>query len=292
MVNSRLVRRLETRLENGILILFGIVHSDLVGVSKELSLFSFGYFLFELLLVHSQEWEVASSFLVHHEQEDGHDHDPVKVVGQYRAVSGRVLPAKQGIENHPTVVSLGVAAVDVPDTGRDFVGARATAGFSNITARLFGEDVHFKVPDGTREEAGTDEVDEAGGGNQENLDGHEVTTAIDNVTDEGTSEYTANDGDGKGGCRSTQGDTTDEDDGFQTFTKSCDERQDGDGIFFGPSSRVEFLVPSQLGPLSVRLDQSLCDLDSPLFSHFVNTKHSDTHDSNHDGSDHGKDTFP
>lgn len=226
--------------------------------------------------------------------EQQHDEDPVDVVGDDGAVGGRVLPAKQGVEDLPTVVSLWVAAVDVPDRLTNVVGAGARAVLGDVAAGLLGEDVHLEVPDGAREQAGGNEIEEAGGGDEEDLDGQVVAAAVDEVANGDTGGEAADDGDGEGGGRGAERDTADEDNELDTLTQGGDEGQQGHGVLAGPGGGLHALPDGGLlvaGGL-VGVENGLCDLDSPLFLHLVETQHGETHDADHDGRDDGEDAFP
>ena len=61
------------------------------------------------------ERPVALHLMVPHGEEHGNDEDPVHVVGNDRAVRGRVSPAQNGIEEAPTAtaVQLRAAALGV-----------------------------------------------------------------------------------------------------------------------------------------------------------------------------------
>lgn len=62
------------------------------------------------------EGPVAFLLITSHAEECNNHSDPVKVVRKYTAVSRRVLPAENGIEDAPpaAAVELGIAAVNMP----------------------------------------------------------------------------------------------------------------------------------------------------------------------------------
>lgn len=107
--------------------------------------------------------------LVHHEKKDHHDHNPVTIVRDDGTISGRVLPTKNGIENHITVLGFRVATVDVPDTLSNLIRARTITFFRNVTTSPSVKLVRLEVPNSTREQGCTNKIDEAGRSNEENL---------------------------------------------------------------------------------------------------------------------------
>lgn len=248
-----------------------------------------------LFLEAANERNFATTLLnVAKTKEDANDEDPVDVVRNDGAVGGRVLPSEKGVENFPTVVSLWVAAVDVPDTLLNVVGTGARTILGDITTGLLREDVHLEVPNGTGEETSGNEVEEASRGDEENLDRENVTTTVDEVTNQDTGGETRNDGNGESSSGSSEGDTTNKDDKLDTFTKGGNERKQGHGVLSRPGGGLQALPNGGLLNVSgfVGVQNGLGNLDSPLFLHLVETEHGETHDGNQNGSDDGKDTFP
>ena len=122
---------------------------------------------------------LAALLEVAHEDEGDDDEDPVEVVGEDGADGGGVGPAQEGVEDAPAAaaVELRVAAVDVPDALADVVGAGARADLGGVTADDMVPGVDLKVPDGLGEETGGYEVEEAGGDDEEELQGRGVASS-------------------------------------------------------------------------------------------------------------------
>ena len=172
-------------------------------------------------------------FLEQHQGQHDDDKKPVAVVGDDGAICGRVLPSQQGVEDIPTFVDFWVAAVDVPHALVDVVSTWAGPVFGGVTTCLTTVQVLLEIPDTSGEQAGSDQIQDSGGDTEENLQGDDRTTVIQEATDGETSNDTHDDGQWEGfsGCfRDT--DTTDEDDSFQSFSQGGDEGQDKHGILF------------------------------------------------------------
>ena len=124
-----------------------------------------------------------------HDDETDHDADPVQVVRDDGAISGRVGPAQDGVEDAPPVldgigrgtalkrvrsgrvkVEEGVSYVDVPDALVNIIRARAIAKLVSLAANVLVPLGHLKGPDGAREETSTDEIQKAGRDDKEELE--------------------------------------------------------------------------------------------------------------------------
>ena len=112
----------------------------------------------------------ACPLLIEHADDAEDDENPVHVVRDDRAVSRRVLPAENRIEDIPPVGRLRVAAVHVPNGLRDVVRARPTARFRDIASHLLREFVELDLPDALGEHACRNQVENACRGDQEELD--------------------------------------------------------------------------------------------------------------------------
>ena len=115
---------------------------------------------------------MALHLLIPHRAKRRDDHDPVHVIRNHRAIRGGIRPAKDRVEDPPaaTAVEFRVAVVDVPDRGADVVGARAGAYLGGVAADDVVPVLLLEVPDGFAEEARGDEVEEAGGDYEEDLE--------------------------------------------------------------------------------------------------------------------------
>lgn len=124
---------------------------------------------------HSQ---VAVALIVSHANEVQNSGKPINVVGDDGAVGGRVLPAKNGVKDTPatTAIHFRVATINVPHALGDIVRTSTRSGFAGITTGDLTPLIIFDVPAGFGEEAGSDEVEETGRYDQENLDGSSVAT--------------------------------------------------------------------------------------------------------------------
>jgi hypothetical protein len=118
------------------------------------------------------QWEMACGLLVAHDEEANDDRDPVDVVRDNGTVCCRVLPSEDCVEDTPssTTIEFRVAEVDVPDALSDVVGSCTGSSLSSITSGYVVPVLGFKVPDGSGEETGGDEVEETGGDDEEVLE--------------------------------------------------------------------------------------------------------------------------
>jgi len=121
---------------------------------------------------------VSVLLVVSHGNESNHDDDPVQIVGQHRAVGCRICPAKDGVEDTPsaTAVDLRVAAVDVPYAFTNVVRSWSGSYFGQVSTDDLGPCVHLKRPDCLGEETGSDQVEEAGGDDEEDLKSCTIAT--------------------------------------------------------------------------------------------------------------------
>lgn len=60
---------------------------------------------------------------------------------------------------------------------------------------------------------------------------------------------------------------------------------------FWTKERDPTFIPREMGDVC-SVNKSLGNLDSPLFSHLVNSKHGDSHNCDHASSDDGENAFP
>jgi hypothetical protein len=124
-----------------------------------------------------REGPAAVGLVEPHDDETEHDADPVQVVRDDRAISGRVGPAQDGVEDTPAVldgigrgtalervrrerfnVGTRLSYVDVPDALVDIIRARAIAKLVSLAANVLVPLGHLEAPDGAREETSTDEI--------------------------------------------------------------------------------------------------------------------------------------
>ena len=105
--------------------------------------------------LHLHQRPVSFLFVESHRQEDD-DHDqPVQVVGDDRAIRGRVCPAEDGVENAPSsaAIKLWIAAVDVPHALLNVIGSWAGSGLGRVASGDPAPGMHLEGPDGLGEEA-------------------------------------------------------------------------------------------------------------------------------------------
>lgn len=117
-----------------------------------------------LFLFRLHERKMTIFLLEPHHSKANHDQDPVQVVRKDRAIGRRIRPAEQRIEDAPTAASVDFrrAAIDVPHALADVVGSWSGACFAGVASDGVVPSVVFEEPDRAREEAGGDEVEEAG----------------------------------------------------------------------------------------------------------------------------------
>ena len=136
--------------------------------------------------------------LLERQEQEAHGYgNPVDVVGDDRAVGGRVVPAEDGVEDTPAAaaVELGAAAleelvirspprgdarrdayIDVPNALSNVVRAWPEAQLGRVTANDIVPLLRLEEPDAAREEARSDEVKEAGRDDKKDLDLRQGTT--------------------------------------------------------------------------------------------------------------------
>lgn len=241
-----------------------------------------------------------------------HNHrQPVKIIPDNRAIRSRVRPAKNSIEDAPATAAIDErrAAVDVPDRLADIVGARAGACFGAVAAADLGPGVVLEVPDSAGEEAGRDEVEEAGGDYEEDLEGCLVAAAVkkldaglvlgevlvcdipvDKVSHNYTRQKARHHGQRECRGREAQTDTPNEDDSLKTLTQDSNEGQDEHGVFLCPLLETPFAVV--LAGSTVFGLHGLSQLDTPFLLELGDAKQGSTHDGDDHTGNQGEDTFP
>ena len=131
----------------------------------------------------------------HHFKPDN-DCQPVHIVPNHTAIRGAVLPAENGVEDAPPPAAGRVfwaAAVDVPHALADIVRAWTGSRLSCVTAGYLVPRVLLEVPDAAREETSGHEVEDAGGGNEKDLERGCETAAVDDIADGQSSRQTDDD---------------------------------------------------------------------------------------------------
>jgi hypothetical protein len=231
--------------------------------------------------------QLASALLVKHARDGGDDAQPIRIIRDDRAVRRRVLPAQQSLEHIPSVVDLRVAAVDMPHRLPHVVRAGPTALLRDIAAHLLGEGVELQTPDGFREHARGDQVQHAGGRDQEQLDRHDVPAAVDEEADEQARQDAGHDGQRERRRGQAERDAADEDDGLDALAHRRDEGEEEHGVAAreGPQPRRHVLVPRLV-------DQGLGDLDAPLLLGLVDPQQREAHDGDDEGRDEVEDALP
>ncbi|KAH3660318.1 hypothetical protein OGAPHI_006904 [Ogataea philodendri] len=185
------------------------------------------------------------------------------------------------------MTAIQVATVDVPDNLVDVVGTGTRTVFGSVTTGFPVEDKSLEVPNSSGEQTSSNQVKNSGGDAQEKLQRNGRTTIEQQNSDTNTGNQTTNDWKREGRGWSTDTHTTDENDGFQTFSQTGDERKNEHGVFLDNVTKLE---PFSL--TSRRLNEGSGDLDSPFGLHLVNSQHGNTHDGNQNGCNQGENTFP
>ncbi|KAB8437403.1 hypothetical protein FH972_025081 [Carpinus fangiana] len=215
---------------------------------------------------------VTRTLVVGHEEEANNDGDPVHVVANDGTVGGAVGPAEEGVEDAPSAstVQHGIAAVDVPYGLANIVAAGARTRLGGISTSQLVPSVLLQIPDASAKETGGNEVEEAGGDDQEDLEGGNVA------------KTTLRSG------RRAETDTANEDDGLEALTKDSYERQDEHSVLLAPplESALATLTHSVLGL------ESLGQLDTPLVLQLGHAQQGSAHERDDDRCNQGKDTLP
>jgi len=149
--------------------------------------------------------------------------------------------------------------------------------------------VLLEVRDAAGEEPGGHQIQEAGAGDEEDLQRGGITTAVDDVADQTARGKAGHGRKGYGCCRQTETDTADEDDGFEALAQDSDEREDEHDIFLTP-----VLEASAEGSLAGRVlgFDGFSELDAPFGLEFGNAEEGCAHDGDNDGGNDGEDAFP
>ncbi len=115
---------------------------------------------------------MALDLLIPHNQKADNDSNPVHIIRDDRAISSRVLPAQDGIEDTPstTTVETRVAIVNVPHALVDIIRAGSRTNFGCVAADGVVPVLGLEVPDCAREETGCYEIEDAGGNDEEELE--------------------------------------------------------------------------------------------------------------------------
>lgn len=175
----------------------------------------------------------------------------------------------------------------MPDSLLDIIRSRTISSLCYIAADLLCKGVVLQTPDGLGEHAGGNKIKNASGEDQEDLDRHAVSPAVEQIPDKAGGEDASDDGDGEGGRRVAQRDTADKDDSLDALTHGGDEWQDEHDISPGPIPK-----PTLGACLLPLLNKSLGKLDAPLLLHLVYTEQSQAHESNDDGGDEIENALP
>lgn len=224
-------------------------------------------------------------------EEDNHD-NPEDIVSDDTAVSGTVLPAKQGVEDTPatTTVQLRIAAVDMPDAVADIVGAWTGSVLGSVAASRLVPGVGFQEPDALGEETRGHQVQETGADDEEHLQGGHVAALVNDEAYRAAGEETANRRQWDGGSLDAQADTTDEDNGFNALTQNRDEWKEEHGILLGPI--LEAFAEFDIRLLFLFGLESTGELYAPLGLHLGDAQEGSAHDGDDDGGDDCEHTLP
>lgn len=176
----------------------------------------------------------------------------------------------------------------MPDTTSDVIRPWAGTVLGRVTARGPVPVVGLKVPDCLGEEAGGNQIQEAGADDQKDLQRGHVATLVDDETDEDSSCETTDGGQGDGAGGQSQADTSDKDNGLETFSQNGNEGKQEHGVFFCPGLEAG----AESGVTVVFGFESLCQLDSPFGLQLGDAEQGGTDDGDDDGRNDGKDAFP
>lgn len=136
-----------------------------------------------------------------------------------------VVPTGNRIQQTPRrALVLRIRIVDVPDVVEGIKGPRTIPTFRSCITDFFHVAVELEVVDGPAEEPSGDEEQQARGEEEEDFDLAVAACAEDDEAAEETAEETHDGRQGDRGRLEAEGDTTEEHDGFETFTESSDER--------------------------------------------------------------------
>ncbi|KAF2148069.1 hypothetical protein K461DRAFT_316477 [Myriangium duriaei CBS 260.36] len=112
----------------------------------------------------ASEGQRVCLFLVHQTYDAYCEEGPVQIVRDNRAIGCSVLPTEDGVEHIPSIISLSIAAANVPDCLQDILRFRATATLGDIAPDPFREKIILDAPYRFREHACGHKVQHAGGG--------------------------------------------------------------------------------------------------------------------------------
>lgn len=159
-----------------------------------------------------------------------------------------ITPSKETSENGPTAITklvLWVAAVEMPDTSIGRIGTWSATRFCDIPSDTGGaliskgptsekraqkkfhlrgvKFVPLEVSNCFAEQTGAHEEEEPCGNDEEDGEAHTRRGLVNDETDNETYEETANGSEGDSATSLTEGNSPNEDDGFETFSENGDE---------------------------------------------------------------------
>lgn len=216
-----------------------------------------------------------------HKDNRDNDDDPVHTVAGDGADRGNVGPADNGVQELPAsgVGVVRVAAVKCPNVPAGVV----RTGIVGITSNNLVPLVHLKGHDGLSEQTSGNEEQEAGRGDEEAVEGQAGTSTVDDETDKGTGQDTANGSERNGLGLLLESHTSDEDHGFQTLAENGDEGQDQEGVLARALGQRLVLV---------NVVHRLGELSAPLFLHVLGLQHGQGHDGDHETGNQSERTLP
>lgn len=181
--------------------------------------------------------------------------------------------------------------VDVPDAAANVVRTRSRTQLGRVTADNEVPLVGLEVPDALGEEAGGDEVEEAGREDEEVLNGGDVGALVDDEADDGADEQAGEDRQGDGGDGQADADAGDEEDALEALAQDGDEGQDEEGVLF--REEAEAVHEGAVAPaVLVCAAEGLAQLGVPLVLQLGDAQQDGAHEGDDEGGAEREETLP